>query len=187
MKTAFEIAEHIAHRLEEEGLPYAIGGALALTAVALPRDTKDVDLSVFVDPSDLPRVLDALERAGVMVDRADAARTVATIGLFTSRFGRTLVDVFVGTHPHFITMQHRRISVRSPSGESLWFLSAEDLAIFKLFYARTKDVSDLERMFAALPDLDAAYIRQWLEKMVVGGDRRLAILGDLEARFPRGK
>ena len=42
---AFELSEHIAARLDEDGLPYAIGGALALTAWSIPRDTKDVDIS----------------------------------------------------------------------------------------------------------------------------------------------
>jgi hypothetical protein len=152
---AFELSEHIAKRLDEDDLPYAIGGALALTAWALPRDTKDVDISIFVAESELPRVIDALERSGVMVDRADAEKSVARIGMFTCRAGRTLVDVFISHHPHFLEMQRRRRKLRYPSGESLWFVSAEDLCVMKLVYGRAKDVPDLERMFALL-SLDRA-------------------------------
>lgn len=50
---AFELSQHIAERLEENGLDYAIGGALALTAWAIPRDTKDVDISVFARDDDI--------------------------------------------------------------------------------------------------------------------------------------
>ena len=49
---AFELSQHIAARLEEDELEYAIGGALALTAWAIPRDTHDVDISVFAPESD---------------------------------------------------------------------------------------------------------------------------------------
>ena len=179
---AFDLSEHIAKRLDEDDLPYAIGGALALTAWAIPRDTKDVDISIFVAEHELPRVIDALERSGVMIDRADAEKSVARIGMFTGRAGKTLVDVFISRHPHFLEMRQRRCQLRYMSGASLWFISAEDLAIMKLIYGRSKDVPDLERMFALLP-LDLDYIRGWLTKMAPAGDRRFALLDDLVRRF----
>jgi hypothetical protein len=179
---AYELSEHIAKRLDEDDLPYAIGGALALTAWALPRDTKDVDISIFVAEHELPRVIDALERSGVMIDRADAEKSVARIGMFTGRAGKTLVDVFISRHPHFLEMQRRRRKLRSPSGAELWFISAEDLCIMKLIYGRSKDIPDLERMFATMT-LDLDYVCAWLTKMVPAGDRRFALLDDLERRF----
>jgi hypothetical protein len=66
-------------------------------------------------------------------------------------------------------------------GASLWFLSPEDVR--RLVYARPKDLVDLERLFAARPDLDAAYIESWLARIVPPGDRRLATLADLARRF----
>jgi hypothetical protein len=181
--TAFELASHLADVLEEDQLPYAIGGALALTAWAIPRDTKDVDISVFVSEERLPGVIDAFERAGVMIDRAEAQRSVARIGMFTGRSGRTLVDVFLSAHPHFHEMAKRRVKITIPSGPSLWFVTAEDLAVLKLLYARTKDAADLERLFAAVPTLDVSYVRSWLTKMVPDGDRRIVMLEDLARRF----
>lgn len=179
---AFELSEHIAARLDEDELPYAIGGALALTAWSIPRDTKDVDISIFVADSELPRVFDALERAGVMIDRDAATKAVERLGMFSARGGRTLVDVFVSDHPHFHEMRQRRQQLVVPSGARLWFISAEDLCVLKLLYSRTKDVADLERMFVALPDLDLAYVREWLLKLPAG-NRHVAILNDLERRF----
>jgi len=179
---AFELSQHIAARLDEDQLEYAIGGALALTAWAIPRDTHDVDISVFAAEAELPRVIDALERAGVMIDRVDAAKSVSRIGMFTGRAGRTLVDVFMSAHPHFIEMRGRRRQLAYPSGAPLWFLSAEDLCVMKLLYARTKDIADLERMFSLLT-LDVAYVRSWLARMVPAEDRRLALLDELETRF----
>ena len=179
---AFELAEHLAARLDEDRLPYAIGGALALTAWSIPRDTKDVDISVFAPDADLPRVFDALERAGVMIDRADATRAVARMGMFSGRAGRTLVDVFISDHPHFHEMERRRQQRTLPSGASLWFISADDLCVMKLLYGRTKDVADLERMFVAIPSLDLDYIRAWLAKLPVT-QRHFSILDDLVRRF----
>jgi hypothetical protein len=81
-------------------------------------------------------------------------------------------------------MRRRRRQLAYPSGVPLWFLSAEDLCVMKLLYARTKDIADLERMFSVLT-LDVAYVRTWLAKMVPKDDRRLALLDDLETRFIR--
>ena len=44
---AIEAARQIGSCLDEDGVPYAIGGALALGVWGVPRATKDVDLSVF--------------------------------------------------------------------------------------------------------------------------------------------
>ena len=48
LQTAPEIARAIADALEERGIGYAIGGAIALGYYAVPRATVDVDVNVFV-------------------------------------------------------------------------------------------------------------------------------------------
>jgi hypothetical protein len=90
---ALEAASRIARSFDDAGIAYAIGGALALGVWGAPRATKDVDITAFVPPAELARVIDALERAGVIVDRAAAARDVARIGLFRGRLGRIIIDV----------------------------------------------------------------------------------------------
>jgi len=178
-----DLAHHIARCLDEDGLAYAIGGALALTVHALPRETADVDISIYAREEDLPKVIDSLERAGVMIDRADAARSQKRIGMFTGRAGKLLVDVFMHGHPHFEESARRRIRVMTSVGEPMWFVSVEDFCINKLLFARGKDIPDLEHVFAANPTLDVSYVRHWLTQMVPAGDRRLAILDDLVSRF----
>jgi hypothetical protein len=179
---AFEVSARLATILDEDGIAYAIGGAIALTAWAIPRDTSDVDISLFVDVSELARAFDSLERAGVMIDRADARRSVERIGMFTGRLGRTLVDAFVGDHPHFHAMRARRQQLAYPSGQLVWFVSAEDLCVLKLLYGRLKDLGDLERLLAALPDLDIVYIREWAAKLPVTAATRDRF-DDLVRRF----
>lgn len=179
---AAEAATRIGSCLDEDGIPYGVGGALALGAWGAPRATKDVDVTVFVDETQLPRVLDSLERAGVMVDRTSAAKEVARIGLFRGRLGRIVVDVFMLGHPQYEDMARRVQRIRD-DGMELSVISPEDLAIHKLVFGRDKDVADLERLLAVRRELDFQYVRSWLEKMVPTGDRRLALLADLERRF----
>ncbi len=186
MKSPLEIARWLADRLDEDRLPYALGGALALAAWSGPRQTVDVDLAVFVGEEELARVIDAVERAGAVVARDDAARSVASTGMFIAQLGRTRVDVFLATHPVHEEMARRRVAV-DVDGTPMWFLSPEDLALLKLFYGRPKDLIDLERLFAAQSDVDVPYIRSWLERIVPPGDRRLSTLDDLARRFAGGQ
>ena len=181
---ALALAVRIATSFDEEAIPYAVGGALALGAWGAQRATQDVDMSVFVDEAELPRVLDALERAGVQVDRVAAARDVSRVGMFKAFGGRTQVDLFLTSHPQYDAMHQRRRTVAEPaSGYPLQFISPEDLCIHKLIYGRDKDAVDLTRLFAAQPALDVAYVRGWLVQMLPAGDRRFAVLDDLERRF----
>lgn len=185
--SALAAARRIAERLDEDHLPYAIGDALALGVWGAPRATKDVDLTIFIEEAELGRAFDALERAGVMLERETAIREVRQIGMFKGRAGRLFVDVFITGHPQYEDMRRRRVAIDDPvSGRALSFISAEDLALHKLIYGRPKDVIDLEQLFARRPTLDVSYIRGWLVRMVPAGDPRLAILDDLTRRFAPG-
>jgi hypothetical protein len=180
-----EAAQRLGDQLEDAGLDYAIGGALALGVWGAPRLTNDVDLSIFAPATELDRVGDAFDRAGVIFDRADAVRTIERIGMFKGRLGGIVIDAFMSRHPHMDEMQRRRQRVLGPDGSHLYFVSPEDLCVLKLVYGRDKDIADLERLFAVRPTLDLAYVRSWLSRMPVGSDR-VAILDGLERRFAQG-
>jgi len=86
-----DVLARLADRFDEDGLPYAVGGALALGAWGVPRTTSDVDVSVFVNEKELDGLLDSVERAGAIVERAEARQTVARAGFFVAYFGRTRI------------------------------------------------------------------------------------------------
>jgi hypothetical protein len=181
--TPAEAARRIGEVLDEDRIAYAIGGALALGVWGAPRATNDVDLSIFLPRIEVPRAIDSLERAGVILAREQAAKEVERIGLFVGKLGRIRIDVFLSEHPQYVAMAARARRIVDPNGWSGAYLSAEDITLYKLLYDRDKDRADLARLFAARPDLDVAYIRHWLSQMVSPGDSRLATLSDLERRF----
>lgn len=178
-----EVAGRLADRFDEDNLPYAIGGALALGVWGVPRMTSDVDIAVFASEGEVDRVFEAVERAGAILDRNEARRAVARAGFFVAQWGRTRLDVFLAHHPWHAEMQKRRVSLISPEGRARWFLSAEDTALAKLIYARPKDVEDLQRLFTVQAGrLNLEYLRRWLPLIVPAGDTRLALFEDLVRR-----
>jgi hypothetical protein len=182
-----EVAARLSDRFDEDGLAYALGGALALGAWGVPRTTTDVDIAVFVAEPELDKLLDSIERAGAMVDRAEAGRSIAKTGFLVAHLGRTRLDLFIAHHPWHADMHARRRLLPTPDGRQRWFLSPEDVALAKLLYARPKDIQDLERLFAVQRSrLDLAYVRRWLSAIVPAQDMRLRTLEELARRFAAG-
>ena len=59
----------LAWALDASGIPYAIGGAIALGVWSDPRSTYDVDINLFVEGAELERAFDVLQDVGVVLDR----------------------------------------------------------------------------------------------------------------------
>jgi hypothetical protein len=165
------VALHTA--LERAGVPHAFGGALALAfCTAEPRGTQDIDVNVFLSPDELDRLLAALPD-GIAVPGA-ARRALARDAQARLWWDETPVDVFLSNHPFHDHAEAGRRHVAFAGVEHLPVLACQDLAVFKAFFARPKDVVDVATM-AALGSIDLAALER-----SVG-----ALLGDpdLRARF----
>jgi hypothetical protein len=180
---AAEVGISLGMALEAAGLPYALGGALALGVWSLPRATKDVDLNLFVPPDQLDAAFEVLSAQGVALDRAEARRAADEDGLFVGWVGACRVDVFTPSIPFsWEALKTRKAVVLD--GRRIWFLSAEALAFFKMMFFRGKDLVDLERLVnSAGETFDAAWVRRWLVETVGEDDPRIQGWDDLCTRF----
>lgn len=159
--------------LERGRMPYALGGAIAYSAWAEPRATRDIDLNLWVDRDRLDEAFALLEAAGVTLDRGAATRAVAERGMFTGRRGEYRIDVFVPSVPFYAEALARRVRVKL-AGRDTWVLSPETLAVFKLLFFRPKDVADVGRILEIHgAGFDRAFVRRWLVAMVGEDDERV--------------
>ena len=174
----------LARALAEKRVPHAFGGAIALAYYATPRGTRDVDVNVFLSASAFERVLGALAPLGVEPPTPGARRALERDEQVRLHWGETPLDLFFSyTELHDACMARRREVPFGP--ERISILSAEDLAIFKVLFARDKDWRDLrEMLLAQASDFDAAYAAGWLERIVAADDARLARFRALVAERP---
>lgn len=168
-----EVARLVADSLTQAGVAHAIGGALAYAYWGVPRATRDVDVNLFVTAANMGPALDALHQAGLEFDTATVMASAADRGDAKVYCGDVRVDLFVNSIPFHDEAAKRVVSVPLGPRPAL-ILSAEDLAVFKLLFFRSKDTVDLERMLALRRDsFDIRYVRHWVVDTVGEDDERV--------------
>lgn len=149
--------------LDGRGTAHAFGGALALAYYAEPRGTIDVDVNVFVPFDQATDLVAGLEDLGFAPDQPpDKWLPIAGVRLAQAT-GPAMLDLFFSIDDRYdeIAERVRRFPFGAEAVE-LPFLSAEDLAVFKLSFGRDKDWVDLRRLVTAGPGLDLDYIERQL-------------------------
>jgi hypothetical protein len=162
------------HRsLRAAGIPHAFGGALALAwCTQQARGTVDIDVNLFVDPSEVTEVLGSLPEEVAWSD--DDVELIRRDGQARIWWDRTPVDVFFNT-TEFHARAASRARTEAFAGEDVPFLACGDLAVFKAFFNRTKDWADLEAM-AEAGALDAPVVLGVLVSYLGAEDERVARL-----------
>lgn len=177
MTTLVDRIVAIRESLERARVPWAFGGALALAfATNEPRGTRDIDVNVFVGSAQARQVFNAFP-AGVTFTDADVAEADARdqVRLW---WDTTPIDVFFAADQFHLAVANRCREVPF-EGQRIKVLSAEDLAVFKALFDRTKDWADIEAMVDSNAiDLNVAAARL---AMLLGDDPRVDRLRTLTA------
>lgn len=172
----------IVHRcLEAAGIPHAFGGAIALAyCVDEPRGTRDLDVNVFVEPSEADRVVAALPDGVACTD--DDRALLARDGQVRLWWDETPVDLFFDVHDFHRTVAGRVRTVPFADTQ-VPVLDCVSLTVFKAFFNRGKDWVDIEAMVEA-GALDGPTALDWVARLL-GDDhpscQRLAALVQSEA------
>jgi len=158
------------HRaLTNNRISHAFGGALALAYYAEPRGTVDVDLNVFLSPSQHARVERALAPLGVNPSRN--LQAVVRDGQVRVRWGRTPIDIFYAYDPFHAAMRRAAREV-SFGDATILVLSPEHLAVCKALFNRPRDWVDIESLLATLTSFDVRVALHWMRRFVGRDDAR---------------
>jgi hypothetical protein len=150
--------------LRSGGIAHAFGGAIALGYHAQPRGTREIDLNVFLRPSELERVLVHLAPLGVERPSETTGPRIPVVGIMCP-WDETHIDLFFAYDDEFFDSVRSRIEehlfiVRDVE-HRLPILSAEDLTVFKVTFDRPKDWVDIRHMLEEKA-LDRDYVQSWL-------------------------
>lgn len=151
-------------------IEHAFGGALALAwCTRQARGTVDIDLNLFVTPNERELVLTELPAAIPVTDAHRSA--IDRDGQVRLFWGENPVDLFFNTTPYHEEVAER-VRWEPFAGRDLPFLACQDLAVFKVFFDRTKDWADLEAMQEA-GTLDVEHVLGVVVRYLGGDDARV--------------
>ncbi len=172
----------LAELLDHAAIPHAFGGAIALVYWSEPRGTVDIDVNIFLSASDTPRVFAALRSGGIETTE-EAEQEARQREQVRIDWDGTPIDLFFAYDPFHDSCAARAQAVDF-MGHAMRVLSAEDIVIFKALYDRPKDWVDVEQLLAVQAEqLDAKYVRNWIERVLPPEDSARSRLDDLLQRY----
>ena len=151
--------------LGESQVPYVIIGGVAVSFVAQPRATQDIDSVVWLDHEEWPKLVVSAARPGLTPRIDDALEFAAQSRVLLLRHDPTQVeiDLSFGATPFEREMIDRansidagRITIRIPA--------PEDLVIMKAIAGRKKDYLDIASILEVRENLDLERIRYWVRE-----------------------
>lgn len=131
--------------LEEEGVAYALCGALALAVHGAPRATTDIDL--LAEAPSVPRIIAIAKRLGFVFGAAPMGfRDGITVHRWSKIVeGEVLTLDVLELAPGYEPIWRGRIRA-SLGAHDLSVVSREGLIQMKLWAARPQDIADVERL-----------------------------------------
>jgi hypothetical protein len=178
----FQAAAQLQAICESEDWDFCFIGGLALQRWGEPRETVDVDLSLFAGFGEEGRFTDVLlEHFEPRIADAAAFAQERRVLLLRSSKGVGL-DVALAVLPYEALAIERSSYFDYPPGIPLRTCSAEDLIVLKAFAGRAQDWADIERVIVRQTGkLDWHYIHEQLRPLAELKDAP-EILDQLETR-----
>jgi len=139
-------------------------GGIALQWWGEPRFTRDVDVTILVNPGEEEAVVKKV--LNVFSPRISNALEFALknrICLVRSKQGYE-IDISLGIPGYEEEVMNRAVECKISEGHSVRICSAEDLIIHKAVAGRPQDLFDIKGIIMRQGNkLDAGYIRKWLK------------------------
>lgn len=169
---------------ERNQLDYAIMGGIAVRVHGIPRPTYDVDLEVAIRDDQLATFFNQAEKLGyeiASIYRTGWRDTVGSMPLVKMKTylaaGQSVdVDIFLSETDFQHSVMSRRMAVEFEE-RSLWFVTPEDLLLFKLIANRPRDLGDVEDVLFVQGQLDEDYMHHWATRLGITDRLNIALEG----------
>ena len=158
----------VAAALEAEKVPYIIVGGYSSNTHGIPRSTKDVDIVVSITAHRFPDLLKHLGPEWRCDPQLSFETNTGTVREILELKGSALkIEIFALSDDEHDQARFARRIQKPFTNQNVWFPTAEDVIIWKLRWARPKDIEDVRNVILVqerIGTLDWSYIRGWCEK-----------------------
>lgn len=164
--TGNEAVRAVIDALDAFGIDYVVVGSYASNSYGIERTTRDADIVIDVRDASLAALFARL-RPAIRFDPQMGFETVTTTRRHVADVEGSpfKIELFqLGDDPHDRERFRRRRAIES-GGRPMAILSAEDVIVTKLRWARPKDREDVRDVIAVQGDgIDWPYVESWADR-----------------------
>ena len=163
-----EVAEHIVRALHRAEIPFIFVGSFSSNQYGIPRSTKDVDVVIHAEAGRLRDLAEILGSEFVPQDQIRFETNTGTVCQEFSVEGSVMkVEVFTLSDDAHDQERFARRTEHHLFGLGVPFPTPEDVIVWKLRWARPKDLEDIRGVILVQSreaSLDWGYIRRWCKQ-----------------------
>lgn len=160
-----KLLSKVSKELNEREIPYMIIGGQAVLLYGEPRLTKDIDITLGINPEGLSEILNLSEKLNLSILAENPEDFVKKTMVLPVEDENTGISIdFIFSFTEYETNAIKRANSVKMLNTYVKFSSLEDLVIHKIIAGRTRDLEDVETMLLKNPKYDEKYIKNWLKK-----------------------
>ncbi len=177
-----KILSKIGACLNRHNVPYMIIGGQAVLLYGEPRLTRDIDITLGVRTDKLKDLLNILQELSLKPIPEDIESFVLQTMVLPAFDETTGIRVdFIFSYTPYELEAIRRARKIKIMDQYVCYASPEDVIVHKIFAGRPRDLDDVQSIIFKNPDIDAAYIRNWLSKFDLVSDENGDFVKNFEA------
>jgi Nucleotidyl transferase AbiEii toxin, Type IV TA system len=180
-----EILARLGTALKKSSLPYMVIGGQAVLLYGEPRLTRDIDITLGVNTDRLDELLGLIRELNLKLLPKDPPAFVKETMVLPCLDPPTGIRVdFIFSFTPYETEAISRAKAISIGGQQVFFASAEDVIIHKIFAGRPRDLEDARIIILKNKNLNWAYVENWLKNFdaSVEGHNFLKIYNSIKER-----
>ena len=170
MSEELEVLKIVTRRLNGAHIPYMISGSIAANYYAVPRMTRDIDIVIELKHSNID-LFTGLFEDDFYVNKEMILNEVSREGMFNLIHNQYIfkIDFIMKKSSAYQQTAFSRRKEILIEGCTMWYISAEDLIISKLMWAKNShsemQLRDVRNLTETVKDLDTRYMDDWLGQL----------------------
>jgi hypothetical protein len=180
-----ELLKQLAVALDKAGLPYMVFGGQAVLLYGEPRLTRDIDITLGVDPNHPDAVLKVIEQLQLRILVDDIEEFLMQTLVLPVLDPKTNIRIdFVFSLSEYERQAIQRGKVVRLSGVDVRFVSLEDLIVMKVIAGRPRDLEDVVSIIRKNPGFDREHVERYLKEFDSELDSRfLSVFEEIMAKI----
>ncbi|HEX68274.1 MAG TPA: hypothetical protein ENG13_04335 [bacterium] len=169
-----QLLSSLAKELEKKEIPYLIIGGQAVLLYGIPRLTRDIDITLGVEPAFLPKIKDICKTLSLKILPENPDEFVSQTWVLPVLEPESGIRVdFIFSFSHYEKIAINRGRKLKVEGALVNFASPEDLIIHKIISGRPRDMEDVKGVMLKVKKIDFPYIEKWLKEFESVAGRKL--------------